>query len=101
MGELTQRLMVTGGNVTGITDTLEAEGLVVRSTDPNDQRAYRVRLTKAGEQQFRRMASEHERWVVDLFSDLTIKQKTLLAELLKSLKVSAARRVLAGRGSRP
>jgi hypothetical protein len=39
--------------------------------------------------------------VVDLFSDLTIKQKSLLADLLKSLKVSAARRVLAGRGSRP
>jgi DNA-binding MarR family transcriptional regulator len=101
MGELTQRLMVTGGNVTGITDTLEAEGLVVRATDPNDQRAYRVRLTKAGEQQFRRMAGEHERWVVDLFADLTVKQKALLADLLKSLKAAAARRVLTGRSSRP
>ena len=100
MGELTQRLMVTGGNVTGITDALETEGLVVRKTDPTDQRAFRVKLTKAGEQQFRRMALEHERWVVDLFEDLTAKQKTLLAELLKSLKASAARRVLAGGGSR-
>jgi DNA-binding MarR family transcriptional regulator len=100
MGELTRRLMVTGGNVTGITDALEEEGLVVRETDPSDQRAFRVRLTRAGEQQFRRMAIEHERWVVDLFGELTAKQKTLLAELLKSLKASAARRVLAGGGSR-
>jgi DNA-binding MarR family transcriptional regulator len=97
MGELTQRLMVTGGNVTGITDTLEAEGLVVRATDPKDQRAYRVSLTRAGKHQFRRMASEHERWVVELFADLTRSQKTSLADLLKSLKVSANRRVIARR----
>jgi DNA-binding MarR family transcriptional regulator len=100
MGELTRRLMVTGGNVTGITDMLEEEGLVARGTDPEDQRAFRVRLTKAGKQQFQRMASEHERWVVDLFDDLTVKQKTLLAELLTALKRSATRHRLAQSGPR-
>jgi DNA-binding MarR family transcriptional regulator len=100
MGELTRRLMVTGGNVTGITDMLEEEGLVARATDPNDQRAFRVKLTKAGEQQFQRMASEHERWVVDLFDDLTVKQKTLLADLLTALKKSATQRLVAQSGTR-
>ena len=100
MGELTRRLMVTGGNVTGITDMLEAEGLVARATDPGDLRAFRVKLTKAGEQQFQRMAAEHERWVVDLFDDLTVKQKTLLAELLTALKTSATERLLAAGGPR-
>jgi len=33
MSELSQRMMVTGGNVTGITDGLEKEGLVVREVD--------------------------------------------------------------------
>jgi len=93
MGELTQRLMVTGGNVTGITDMLEEEGLVSRAPDPADQRASRVKLTKAGEQQFGRMAAAHERWVVDLFEDLTVKQKTHLAELLAALKTSTAQRL--------
>jgi len=91
---------VTGGNVTGITDMLEAEGLVERTTDPADQRAFRVKLTKAGQQQFQRMAAEHERWVVDLFDDLTVKQKTLLAELLTALKRSATERLLAAGGPR-
>jgi DNA-binding MarR family transcriptional regulator len=100
MGELTRRLMVTGGNVTGITDMLEEEGLVTRATDPADQRAFRVRLTKAGEQQFQRMATEHERWVVDLFDDLTVKQKTLLAELLTALKRSATQHLAADGGPR-
>jgi DNA-binding MarR family transcriptional regulator len=100
MGELTRRLMVTGGNVTGITDMLEEEGLVARATDPQDQRALRVRLTKAGEQQFQRMAAEHERWVVDLFDDLSVKEKSLLADLLAALKRSATRRLLADGGPR-
>jgi DNA-binding MarR family transcriptional regulator len=79
---------------------LEAEGLVARATDPDDQRAFRVKLTKAGEQQFRRMAAEHERWVVDLFEDLSVRQKTLLAELLTALKKSASEQLLAEGGPR-
>ena len=41
------------------------------------------------------MAAEHERWVIDLFEDLPVKQKTLLAELLTALKRSATERLLA------
>src|SRR5213595_3207151 len=37
MGELSKRMMVTGGNVTGITDQLEREKLVLRVTDPADR----------------------------------------------------------------
>jgi hypothetical protein len=46
------------------------------------------------------MAAEHERWVVDLFDDLTVKQKTLLAELLTALKRSATRHRIAQSGPR-
>ena len=88
MGELTQRLMVTGGNVTGIVDALEAEGLVVRENDEDDRRAIRVKLTRTGAQQFRRMATEHERWIVELFDKLSAKQKHQLAALLAALKQS-------------
>ena len=34
MGELSRRMMVTGGNVTGITDQLEREGLVRARAGP-------------------------------------------------------------------
>ena len=54
MSELSQRLMVTGGNVTGVTDQLEAEGLVKRAAHPTDRRAYAVQLTPAGRRLFRR-----------------------------------------------
>jgi DNA-binding MarR family transcriptional regulator len=86
MSELSQRMMVTGGNVTGITDGLEKEGLVVREVDPADRRVFRVRLTPEGQRQFQRMATEHEQWVVDLFGGLTQKQKKQLVDLLGELK---------------
>jgi DNA-binding MarR family transcriptional regulator len=86
MSELSQRLMVTGGNVTGITDGLEKEGLVVREVDAADRRVYRVKLTAEGERQFRRMAAEHEKWVVDLFGSMSPRHKKQLMDLLGELK---------------
>jgi DNA-binding MarR family transcriptional regulator len=86
MSELSQRMMVTGGNVTGVTDGLEKEGLVVREVDATDRRVFRVKLTAEGQRQFGRMASEHERWVVELFGALSTKQKKQLLELLGELK---------------
>ena len=86
MSELSQRMMVTGGNVTGITDGLEKEGLVIREVDSADRRVFRVKLTPEGQRQFQRMATEHEQWVVDLFGGLTLKQKKQLVELLGELK---------------
>jgi len=86
MSELSQRMMVTGGNVTGITDGLEKEGLVVREIDPADRRVFRVRLTAEGQRQFRRMAAEHEQWVIGLFEGMSLKHKNQLVELLGELK---------------
>jgi DNA-binding MarR family transcriptional regulator len=86
MSELSQRLMVTGGNVTGITDALEKEGLVVREVDQNDRRVYRVRLTAEGHRQFRSMAAEHEQWVITLFDGMSQRNKQQLVELLGELK---------------
>jgi DNA-binding MarR family transcriptional regulator len=86
MSELSQRMMVTGGNVTGITDGLEREGLVVREVDPSDRRVYRVKLTADGKRLFRKMAAEHEQWVVQLFAPLSSDKKKHLMELLGELK---------------
>src|ERR1700729_3689774 len=86
MSELSQRMMVTGGNVTGITDGLEKEGLVVREVDPADRRVFRVKLTPEGQKQFRRMASEHEQWIIALFDGMSIKHKNQLSDLLGDLK---------------
>jgi DNA-binding MarR family transcriptional regulator len=86
MSELSSRLMVTGGNVTGLTDNLEDEGLVVRESDGADRRALRVKLTREGRRVFRAMATEHERWIADMFAGLSAREARSLAERLHTLK---------------
>ena len=91
MGELSKRMMVTGGNVTGITDQLVREGLVVREDSPKDRRAYIVKLTAEGRKSFRRMAEAHEEWMVAIFAGMDEKHRDQLYGLLAELKNSAAK----------
>jgi DNA-binding MarR family transcriptional regulator len=86
MGELSRRLMVTGGNVTGLTDQLVAEGLVERRAIEGDRRAFAVRLTAKGKHLFDAMAAEHERWIVDLTVGLDDGERERLYALLGRLK---------------
>jgi DNA-binding MarR family transcriptional regulator len=86
MGELSKRMMVTGGNVTGIVDQLEREQLVERVPDPLDGRASMVRLTPAGRTTFSEMAAVHEGWVAELFGDIPAADKTTLIALLDTMK---------------
>ena len=86
MNELSRRMMVTGGNITGITDQLEAEGLVERAEVEGDRRAYLVRLTPKGRQQFNAMAQAHEAWIVDAFASLSARDMQTLHALLGKVK---------------
>ncbi len=86
MNELSRRMMVTGGNVTGITDQLVTEGLVERVDVAGDRRAWRVRLTARGRKSFNDMAEQHEAWIVDAFGGLGAKEITQLHKLLGKVK---------------
>ena len=86
MNELSRRMMVTGGNVTGITDQLEGEGLVERLVVEGDRRAYRVRLTPKGRRQFSAMAQAHEDWIVHAFSALSPEDIDAMHALLGKVK---------------
>jgi DNA-binding MarR family transcriptional regulator len=86
MNELSRMLMVTGGNVTAIVDQLENEGLVERLDEPADRRAFRIRLTRAGERAFAEMARAHEGWVVELLAGLSRREQDDLLKLLAKVK---------------
>jgi DNA-binding MarR family transcriptional regulator len=86
MKELSHRLMVTGGNVTGITDQLVAEGLVERTGVDGDRRAFRVRLTGHGHDMFSAMAQQHELWIVEAFKGLGARDLDSLHRLLGKVK---------------
>jgi DNA-binding MarR family transcriptional regulator len=86
MGELSRRMMVTGGNVTTIVDQLTKEDLVQRVTLPEDRRSYRVTMTPVGRVAFAGMARAHEQWVKDLMAGLDEHQQHQLHHLLGVLK---------------
>ena len=92
MSALSRYLMVTGGNVTGLTDELEKDGMVQRDAEPGDRRSVRVALTPKGRKVFERMASEHEGWVVELLGGVAETERHQLYDLLGRLRVQLSTR---------
>jgi len=89
MGELSSRLMVSNGNVTGLAEALVREGLVSRVPEPDDRRSLRLRLTAAGKRAFDAITPTHERWIEQMMAGLTRAEMAHLLTLLGKLKASA------------
>lgn len=88
MGELSRRLMVTNGNVTGLAERLVREKLVSRRVSREDRRTQRLRLTPAGKRAMTAMATKHRRWVESMFRSLSAQETEQLFRLLGKLKES-------------
>ncbi len=86
MSELSRRLMVSNGNVTGLVERLDREGLVTRARATSDRRRQVVRLTSAGRRALRAMLPEHNAWVAQMFDGLSASERTRLYELVGKLK---------------
>ena len=89
LSDVSKRMMVSNGNVTGLVERLVESGHLDRRTSETDRRVQVIRLTKLGRAEFRRMAAEHETWIADLFADLTPKDVRELMRLLAKTKASA------------
>jgi DNA-binding MarR family transcriptional regulator len=89
LGELSRRMMVSNGNVTGLAERLVQQGLLDRRASPNDRRAQLVSLTPEGRRAFRTMARTHENWIADIFARLDAADVDALMRLLAKAKASA------------
>jgi DNA-binding MarR family transcriptional regulator len=89
LSDVSKRMMVSNGNVTGLVERLVESGHLDRRTSNTDRRVQVIRLTKTGRAEFRKMAAEHETWIADMFSDLTPKDVRELMRLLAKTKASA------------
>jgi DNA-binding MarR family transcriptional regulator len=86
MSDLSRFLLVSNGNVTGIIDRLVSEGLVARARRNGDRRTSMVRLTEAGTDAFRAIASAHETWIGELLCGVSVDETRQLATMLKSFR---------------
>ena len=91
LSDVSKRMMVSNGNVTGLVERLVESGHLDRRTSDSDRRVQVIRLTKLGRAEFRRMATEHETWIADIFSELSPKDLRELMRLLAKAKGSAQR----------
>jgi DNA-binding MarR family transcriptional regulator len=99
LGELSGRMMVSNGNVTGLVERLTDQGLIDRRPSPKDRRVQIVRLTAAGRRFFRSMARANGDWIAEVFADLTPADIDTLMRLLGKAKASA-RKAIAGAGDK-
>jgi DNA-binding MarR family transcriptional regulator len=88
LGAVSQFLLVSNGNVTGLAARLKADGLIEAREDESDRRVQRVRLTPRGESLFKKMAKAHEICVERLLGELEQNDKQALMRLLDGAKAS-------------
>jgi DNA-binding MarR family transcriptional regulator len=93
LGELSSRMMVSNGNVTGLVERLLAQGLLDRRPSPDDRRAQLVSLTSDGRRAFRAMARAHENWIAEIFGELDRDDIDEMMRLLAKAKASTAKAV--------
>ncbi|MGB5903255.1 MAG: MarR family transcriptional regulator [Xanthobacteraceae bacterium] len=89
LSDISKRMMVSNGNVTGLVERLVESGHLDRRTSETDRRVQVIRLTRTGRAEFRKMAAEHELWIASIFADLSAKDVQDLMRLLGKTKVSA------------
>jgi len=98
LGELSGRMMVSNGNVTGLVERLLKQGLIDRRPSPNDRRVQIVSLTAEGRRFFRSMARANADWIAEVFAGLTPQDMDGLMQLLGRAKASARKAIDSGAG---
>lgn len=85
LNELAERLLVTGGNVTGLIDRLEREGLVVRERNEKDRRIIYAKLTPKGRELWNTIMPNYQACISKLTTILNPEEKRELSRLLKKI----------------
>ncbi|MBK7922584.1 MAG: MarR family transcriptional regulator [Gemmatimonadetes bacterium] len=85
---LCEKLLVSGSNLTTVIDNLEKRGLVVRGPNPDDRRAYLVRLAPKGEALIAKAFPPHAARVTRLLGVLTQSEQRQLGTLCRKLGLS-------------
>lgn len=88
LSEVSRRMMVSNGNLTGLVERVVATGHVERRLSATDRRAQVIRLTAEGRDAFGEMAAAHEGWIAEMFAQLGPSGIDGLMDMLARAKVS-------------
>jgi DNA-binding MarR family transcriptional regulator len=98
LGEVSQRMMVSAGNVTSLVERLVQSGHVERRAAPNDRRSQLIKLSVAGRAHFAAMAAAHETWVAELLAGVSEREMAQIRDELGKVKESVSRAIAAHGG---
>jgi DNA-binding MarR family transcriptional regulator len=84
--ELGEKTLITKGTLTGVVDRLEDKGLVQRVLSHEDRRSTIVKLTAAGENEFKRIFAPHILYCKAPFADCIEEDFAALEKELDKLK---------------
>jgi MarR family 2-MHQ and catechol resistance regulon transcriptional repressor len=84
-GEISNKVLRSGSNLTTVIDNLERDGMVRRERDAQDRRVIHVHLTEAGKKKVEAVFPGHVAALVDEFSVLSASEQKTLGELCKKL----------------
>lgn len=90
MSDLSQALMVTNGNLTGITDQLVKDGFIERFKLATDRRNSFLTLTAAGKAELAKINAAYNDWVCSIFGQLSDQSIQAMMGFLDELKAKAS-----------
>ncbi len=93
MGELKDRLGVTGRSITSLVDGLEDEGLLRRCDDPGDRRSTRLEITAKGREHLGEIKALHDAHAEHTFAVLGAAERGALLDTLGRLRDHVAGRL--------
>lgn len=85
LGDLADKLLVSGGNITYVMDRLEERGLVERERSEEDRRVVKACLTPEGRELIAEVFPDHAAYVRELMDALEPSEEKELRLLLKKL----------------
>ena len=85
VGTLAQGVAVTSQTMTRIIDRMEGAGLCLRSPDPQDRRAWLIRLAPQGDALLMQAVPAHYTWVANLMRHFSAEERQTLKQLMHKL----------------
>jgi MarR family transcriptional regulator, 2-MHQ and catechol-resistance regulon repressor len=84
--EISQLMLVSRANITGLVDSLFRQGLVDRVNDPHDRRINMIKILPKGEKLLQDLLPGYFKHVHDICSVFTAKEKEIFNDLLTRLR---------------
>ncbi|NJD22419.1 MAG: MarR family transcriptional regulator [Melioribacter sp.] len=91
VGEICNKMLVSGGNMTLVLDNIAKLGYIERVHSLEDRRAILIQLTQKGKDLFDNVFNSHAEHVTKLMSVLTVEEQKTLGELLKKLGLTVGK----------